>query len=68
MTDTFWGLTATGWTAITTLLTGGLLVVAVAGVHAATERPGGAFLSPLCDDERVKLHNRVIEESTISRQ
>jgi hypothetical protein len=35
MTDTFWGLTATGWTAITTLLTGGLLVVAVAGVHAA---------------------------------
>lgn len=33
-----------------------------AGVHAAAERPGGAFLSPLCDDERVKLHNRVIQE------
>jgi len=34
----------------------------VAGVHFAVERPGGAFLSPLCDDERAKLHNRIIEE------
>jgi hypothetical protein len=33
-----------------------------AGVHAAAEPAGGGFLSPLCDDERVRLHNRVIEE------
>lgn len=38
MTDTFWGLTATGWTAITTLLTGGLLVVAVAAAFYAARQ------------------------------
>ena len=30
MDDTFWGMSATGWTAYYTLLTAGLLLVAIA--------------------------------------
>jgi len=36
--ETFWGLSATGWTAITALLTGGLLVTAIlAALYAAKQ-------------------------------